>query len=83
MPFLNQVFTMYIILAQYRVLFLWKKLDIWDNSLYLYWKINKLIPLLKEKYTILLFHSHLCTEQLIIISALSKLRESAEISAVR
>ena len=31
----------------------------------------------------LLCHSYLCTEQLICISALSKLRESAEISAVR
>ena len=32
---------------------------------------------------LILCHLHLCTEQLIYISALSKLRESAEISAVR
>ena len=31
----------------------------------------------------ILCHSHLCTEQVINISALSKLREIAEISAVR
>ena len=32
---------------------------------------------------LLLCHSHLCSDQLVYISALSKLRESAEISAVR
>ena len=31
----------------------------------------------------ILWHSHLCTEQLINTSALSKLQESAEISTVR
>ena len=31
----------------------------------------------------ILYYSHLCTEQLIYVSALSKLRESADISAVR
>ena len=30
-----------------------------------------------------LYHSHFCTEQLICISALSELRESAEISSIR
>ena len=36
-----------------------------------------------KSYLFLLRHSHLCTEQLIYISLLYKLRESAEISAVR
>ena len=38
---------------------------------------------IRQYLVIILCYSHVCTEQLIYITALSKLQESAEISAVR